>query len=66
MLIPYQGAHDTISPQHIASDKKEWVDPDLYSATGGDAPGLIPDFRITEPVLASAPGRVRLTSTRRH
>ena len=63
MLIPYQGAHDTISPQHIASDKKEWVDPDLYSATGGDAPGAHPGFQNNGAGAWRQPGRVRLTST---
>ena len=62
MLIPYQGAHDTISPQHIASDKKEWVDPDLYSATGGDAPGAHPGFQNNGAGAWRQPGRVRLTS----
>ena len=63
MLIPYQGAHDTISPQHIASDKKEWVDPDLYSATGGDAPRAHPGFQNNGAGAWRQPGRVRLTST---
>ena len=63
MLIPYQGAHDTISPQHITSDKKEWVDPDLYSATGGDAPGAHPGFQNNGAGAWRQPGRVRLTST---
>ncbi len=62
MLIPYQGAHDTISPQHIASDKKEWVDPDLYSATGGDAPGAHPGFQNNGAGAWRQPGRIRLTS----
>lgn len=62
MLIPYQGAHDTISPQHITSDKKEWVDPDLYSATGGDAPGAHPGFQNNGAGAWRQPGRVRLTS----
>ena len=62
MLIPYQGAHDTISPQHIASDKKEWVDPDLYSATGGDAPGDKEGFRGDGAGAWRQPGRIRLTS----
>ena len=62
MLIPYQGAHDTISPQHITSDKKEWVDPDLYSATGGDAPGDKEGFKGDGAGAWRQPGRVRLTS----
>ncbi|MFQ7169608.1 MAG: tubulin-like doman-containing protein [Christensenellales bacterium] len=63
MLIPYQGAHDTISPQHIAPDKKEWVDPDLYSATGGGIPGMHPGFESDGAGAWRQPGRVRLTST---
>ncbi len=63
MLIPYQGAHDTISPQHITSDKKEWVDPDLYSATGGGIPGMHPGFESDGAGAWRQPGRVRLTST---
>ena len=62
MLIPYQGAHDTISPQHITSDKKEWVDPDLYSATGGGIPGMHPGFESDGAGAWRQPGRVRLTS----
>ena len=62
MLIPYQGAHDTISPQHIAPDKKEWVDPNLYSATGGDAPGDKEGFKGDGAGAWRQPGRVRLTS----
>lgn len=62
MLIPYQGAHDTISPQHIAPDKKEWVDPDLYSATGGGIPGMHPGFESDGAGAWRQPGRVRLTS----
>jgi len=63
MLIPYQGAHDTISLQHIAPDKKEWVDPDLYSATGGGIPGMHPGFESDGAGAWRQPGRVRLTST---
>ena len=63
MLIPYQGAHDTISPQHITSDKKEWVDPDLYSATGGGIPGMHPGFESDGAGAWRQPGRVMLTST---
>ena len=63
MLIPYQGAHDTISPQHIASDKKEWVDPCLYSATGGGIPERHPGFESDGAGAWRQPGRVRLTST---
>ena len=62
MLIPYQGAHDTISPQHIASDKKEWVDPCLYSATGGGIPERHPGFESDGAGAWRQPGRVRLTS----
>ena len=62
MLIPYQGAHDTISPQHIAPDKKDWVDPNLYSATGGGIPGMHPGFESDGAGAWRQPGRVRLTS----
>ena len=61
MLIPYQGAHDTISPQHIASDKKEWVDPCLYSATGGGIPERHPGFESDGAGAWRQAGRVRLT-----
>lgn len=61
MLIPYQGAHDTISPQHITSDKKEWVDPDLYSATGGGIPERHPGFESDGAGAWRQAGRVRLT-----
>ena len=61
MLIPYQGAHDTISPQHIAPDKKEWVDPDLYSATGGGIPERHPGFESDGAGAWRQAGRVRLT-----
>ena len=60
MLIPYQGAHDTISPQHIAPDKKDWVDPNLYSATGGGIPGMHPGFESDGAGAWRQPGRVRL------
>ena len=61
MLIPYQGAHDTISPQHIAPDKKEWVDPCLYSATGGGIPERHPGFESDGAGAWRQAGRVRLT-----
>lgn len=61
MLIPYQGAHDTISPQYIAPDKKEWVDPCLYSATGGGIPERHPGFESDGAGAWRQAGRVRLT-----
>ena len=61
MLIPSASTHDSINPQHIAPDKKDWVDPDLYSATGGDAPGIHPGFESNGAGAWRQPGRVRLT-----
>ena len=63
MLIPSTGTHDSINPQHIAPDKKDWVDPNLYSATGGGIPGMHPGFESDGAGAWRQPGRVRLTST---
>ena len=62
MLIPSTGTHDSINPQHIAPDKKDWVDPNLYSATGGGIPGMHPGFESDGAGAWRQPGRVRLTS----
>ena len=61
MTVPYEGAHETIN-QSITSDRKAWVDPKLYSATGGDAPGIHPGFENNGAGAWRQPGRVRLTS----
>ena len=61
MIVPYEGAHETIN-QSITSDRKAWVDPNLYSATGGDAPGTHPGFENNGAGAWRQPGRVRLTS----
>ena len=61
MIVPYEGAHETIN-QSITSDRKAWVDPKLYSATGGDAPGIHPGFENNGAGAWRQPGRVRLTS----
>lgn len=51
MLIPYQGAHDTISPQHIASDKKNgWIRACTVRQEEVFPKG-IPALKATEPVL---------------
>lgn len=63
MTVPYEGAHETINPHSSKSDKKAWVDPNLYSATGGDAPGIHPGFENNGAGAWRQPGRVRLTST---
>ena len=63
MTVPYEGAHETINPHSSKSDKKAWVDPNLYSATGGDAPGAHPGFQNNGAGAWRQPGRVRLTST---
>ena len=34
MTVPYEGAHETINPSSITSDRDAWVDRNLYSATG--------------------------------
>ena len=60
MLIPSTGTHDSINPQHIAPDKKDWVDPNLYSATGGGIPGMHPGFESDGAGAWRQPGRVRL------
>ena len=59
MTVPYEGAHETINP----SNRKSWVDPNLYSATGGDAPGDKEGFKGDGAGAWRQPGRVRLTST---
>ena len=61
MTVPYEGAHETIN-QSITSDRKAWVDPKLYSATGGDAPGIHPGFENNGAGAWRQPGRIRLTS----
>ena len=58
MTVPYEGAHETINP----SNRKSWVDPNLYSATGGDAPGDKEGFKGDGAGAWRQPGRVRLTS----
>ena len=58
MTVPYEGAHETINP----SNRKPWVDPNLYSATGGDAPGDKEGFKGDGAGAWRQPGRVRLTS----
>ena len=63
MTVPYEGTHETINPHSSKSDKKAWVDPNLYSATGGDAPGIHPGFENNGAGAWRQPGRVRLTST---
>lgn len=62
MTVPYEGAHETINPHSSKADKKSWVDPNLYSATGGDAPGIHPGFENNGAGAWRQPGRVRLTS----
>ena len=62
MAVPYEGAHETIGPR-ITPDRRAWVDPNLYSATGGDAPGAHPGFQNNGAGAWRQPGRVRLTST---
>ena len=62
MTVPYEGAHETINPSSITSDRKSWVDPNLYSATGGDAPGDKEGFKGDGAGAWRQPGRVRLTS----
>ena len=62
MTVPYEGTHETINPSSITSDRKSWVDPNLYSATGGDAPGDKEGFKGDGAGAWRQPGRVRLTS----
>lgn len=62
MAVPNEGAHETIGPR-ITPDRRAWVDPNLYSATGGDAPGIHPGFENNGAGAWRQPGRVRLTST---
>ena len=63
MTVPYEGAHETINPSSITSDRDAWVDRNLYSATGGDAPGDKEGFKGDGAGAWRQPGRVRLTST---
>lgn len=62
MTVPYAGTHETINPHSITSDRKAWVDSNLYSATGGDASGDKEGFRGDGAGAWRQPGRVRLTS----
>ena len=62
MTVPYEGAHETINPSSITSDRDAWVDRNLYSATGGDAPGDKEGFKGDGAGAWRQPGRVRLTS----
>ena len=62
MTVPYEGAHETINPSSITSDRDAWVDRNLYSATGGDAPGDKEGFKDDGAGAWRQPGRVRLTS----
>lgn len=61
-FIPFEGAHDSIRPDTISPQMKEWVDPKLYDETGGSAqtaPALS-GFDDSGAGAWRQPGRVRL------
>ena len=37
LRLPFAGAHESINPKKISPQMEEWVDPELYDATGGMA-----------------------------
>ena len=61
--VPSSGTHETIDPQYITDDKKDWVDKRLFKETGGNAPGTHPGFESNGAGAWRQPGRVRLTSS---
>lgn len=62
MIVPSDGTHDTINPTRMRDDKKDWVDPNLFNETGGDAPGGHEGFNPDGAGAWRQPGRIRLTS----
>ena len=62
MIVPSDGTHDTINPTRMRDDKKDWVDPNLFNETGGDAPGGHEGFNSDGAGAWRQPGRIRLTS----
>ena len=62
MIVPSAGTHDTIDPSRIRDDKKDWVDPNLFNETGGNAPGGHDGFNSDGAGAWRQPGRIRLTS----
>ena len=62
MIVPSAGTHDTIDPSKMRDDKKDWVDPNLFNETGGNAPGGHDGFNSDGAGAWRQPGRIRLTS----
>ena len=62
MIVPSEGTHETIDPSRITADKKDWVDPNLFNETGGNAPGGHEGFNSDGAGAWRQPGRIRLTS----
>lgn len=62
MIVPSAGTHDTIDPSKMRDDKKDWVDPNLFNETGGNAPGGHDGFNSNGAGAWRQPGRIRLTS----
>ena len=61
--VPSAGTRETIDPEYINPDKKEWVDQRLFDETGGDVSGSHPGFEANGAGAWRQPGRVRLTSS---
>lgn len=62
LLIPYEGAYDSINPKTISPQMKKWVDRKLFPKTGGRA-GTTPAHSGFDSTGAGAwrqPGRIRL------
>lgn len=63
LKLPFEGAHESINPETISPQMKEWVDPELYEVTGGKAITMSSQSAFDSSGTAAwrQPGRVRLS-----
>ena len=63
LKLPFEGAHESINPDTISPQMKEWVDPELYEVTGGKAITMSSQSGFDSSGTAAwrQPGRVRLS-----
>lgn len=63
LKLPFEGAHESINPDTISPQMKEWVDPQLYEVTGGKAITMSSQSGFDSSGTAAwrQPGRVRLS-----